>query len=154
MGKKKHKEQNLIFQKFVQKLTESGETIQPLVLIGCSAESFVDAQRKVFQRVFSEDESAAETLPLGGGTVRTARITSKGISFCGRRHYNSDYIQTFCGREVLIHEVGGKMKAYLYDETSKLLMRIICEVDISQVEMGNLVDGLSGSEASGRYSNW
>lgn len=93
-------------------------------------------------------------LSLGGGTVRTARITSKGISFCGRRHYNSDYIQKFCGMEVLIHEVGGKMKAYLYDETSKLLMRIICEVDISQVEMGNLVDGLSGSEASGRYSNW
>ena len=153
MGKKKHKEQNLIFQKFVRELTESGATIHPL-LIGCTAGSFVDIQRKVFQRAFSQNESADETLPLGGGTVRTARVTSKGISFRGRRHYNSDYIQKFCGREVLIHEVGGKMKAYLYDETSKLLMRIICEVDISQVEMGNLVDGLSGSEASGRYSNW
>lgn len=125
MKKKKHHKQSSIFQ---EELTESGATVNLPILIGCSAESFADLQRD-----FSEDESAAVMLRLGGGTVRTARITSKGIPF-GRKHYNSEYIQTFLGREVLIHEVGGKIKAYLYDETSKLLMRIICVVDMSRIE--------------------
>lgn len=148
MGKKKHKKK--------KKEAEQRSVLQTPSREIFSSEAVNQAAERIRQIGNTLEMIGRQevSLPLGGGTVRTARITSKGIFFCGRRHYNSDNIQMFCGREVLIHEVGEKMKAYLYDETSKLLMRIICEVDISQVEMGNLVDGLSGSEASGRYSNW
>lgn len=152
MGKKKHKKKKKEAEQRSILQTPSREIFSSEA-INQAAERIIQIRNALGTAIGTIDRKSV-SLPLGGGTVRTARITSKGISFCGRRHYNSDYIQTFCGREVLIHEVGGKMKAYLYDETSKLLMRIICEVDISQVEMGNLVDGLSGSEASGRYSNW
>lgn len=115
------------------------------------SKSLLEMQKKELESILSGYEPDGQTLSLGGGTVRTARITSKGVSFAGRRHYNSEYIQSFCGREVMIHEAGGVMKAYLYDESSKLLTHIICTCKIPQHD---LVDGYSASEHSGRYSNF
>ncbi|MBD5468910.1 MAG: hypothetical protein HDR21_12250 [Lachnospiraceae bacterium] len=68
-------------------------------------------------------------LNLGGGVVNTTRITSKGILFAGKKHYNSEHIQRYCGREVLVHEVGGCMKAYLYEDGGKTLGRLLCVIE-------------------------
>lgn len=70
-------------------------------------------------------------LNLGGGVVNTTRITSKGILFAGKKHYNSEHIQRYRGREVLVHEVGGCMKTYLYDDGGKTLGRLLCVHDMS-----------------------
>ncbi len=70
-------------------------------------------------------------LNLGGGIVSTTRITSKGILFAGKKHYNSEHIQRYWGREVLVHEVDGRMKAYLYEEGGKTLGRMICVYEMS-----------------------
>lgn len=129
MGKKKYKKK--------KKADEQRSAWQTTNCEMISSENLAKISKR-FRQIGDAFGDAFETigrqtvgLPLGGGTVRTARITSKGILIAGRKHYNSDYIQMFRDREVLIHEMDGKMKVYLYDETSKLLMRIICVVDVS-----------------------
>lgn len=69
-------------------------------------------------------------LRLGGGVVNTTRITSKGILFAGKKHYNNEYIQRYRGREVLVHEVDGFLKAYLYEDGGNILGRMLCVHDM------------------------
>lgn len=120
MGNKKHKKKKkMIDQRSIPQTTSRG-IISPETIL------------KVTESIIRTVNRQTICLPLGCGVVRTARITSKGILFAGHKHYNSEYIQSFCGREVLIHEIDGYMRVYLYEEREGVLGGMICVHNINE----------------------
>lgn len=101
MGKKKHNRKN--------------KEIYPFIPVGILPDIQTTTLMEMEQRLSFE-----------GGTVRTARVTSKGIPLLdGRKHHNNPVIQRYCGREVLIFEKGETVTAYLYEPMGPIFIRIM-----------------------------